>query len=194
MSEGGFLVPINLLSEIGSFFFIAIALGMDAFSVSLVLGIQNIRLKIAMLLSLLIGICHMILPTIGILLGQALLNKIGHVTTILSGLLLFGIGIHMFLGAFTGSERKAFQLTGYGIIVLALSVSIDSFSVGLSFGMSGIHSFIMILLFGCVSSFLTLLGLLIGRKISGLLSLYSELLGGSILIVFGLTVMMSAMI
>lgn len=194
MSEGGFLLPINLLSEIGSFFFIAIALGMDAFSVSLVLGMQNMRLKIAMCLSLFIGVCHMILPTIGVLLGQALLNKIGHVTTLLSGLLLFGIGIHMFLSAFTTSERKTFRLTGYGFILLALSVSMDSFSVGLSFGMSGIYSFMMILLFGFVSSFLTLLGLLIGRKISGMLSLYSELLGGSILIVFGLTVMMSAMI
>ncbi|GEN32078.1 putative Mn2+ efflux pump MntP [Cerasibacillus quisquiliarum] len=187
-------MPINLLSEIGSFFFIAIALGMDAFSVSLVLGMQNMRFKIAMCLSLFIGVCHMILPTIGVLLGQALLNKIGHVTTLLSGLLLFGIGIHMFLSAFTTSERKTFRLTGYGFILLALSVSMDSFSVGLSFGMSGIYSFMMILLFGFVSSFLTLLGLLIGRKISGMLSLYSELLGGSILIVFGLTVMMSAMI
>lgn len=187
-------MSVNLLSEIGSFLFIAIALGMDAFSVSLVLGIQNIRLKIALFLSILIGACHMILPTIGILLGQALLNKIGHVTTILSGLLLFGIGIHMFLGAFSSHEKKAFQLAGFGFILLALSVSIDSFSVGLSFGMSGIHSIIMILLFGFASSFLTLLGLLVGRKIGGMLSTYSELLGGSILIVFGLTVIFSSLV
>ncbi|HEY4600792.1 MAG TPA: manganese efflux pump [Cerasibacillus sp.] len=186
-------MPVNLLSEIGSFLFIAIALGMDAFSISLILGIQNIRLKTALLLSILIGTCHMILPAIGIVLGQALLNNIGHVTTILSGLLLFGIGIHMFIGAFSSYERKAFQLAGFGFILLALSVSIDSFSVGLSFGMSGIHSFIMILLFGFVSSFLTLLGLLIGRKISGMLSTYSELLGGSILMIFGLTIIFSSL-
>ena len=70
--------------------------------------------------------------------------------------------------------------------MLALSVSVDSFSVGLSLGLTGVQTVLAIVLFGLVSMVLTWCGMLIGRKVTGFLGTYSELFGGSILITIGL--------
>src|SRR5690625_7468453 len=66
--------------------------------------------------------------------------------------------------------------------------SVDSFPVGLSIGMSGVQTMIALFLFGIVSTLMTWIGFLLGRKVHGLLGVYSEMLGGSILCTFGLIV------
>ncbi|MUV37401.1 putative manganese efflux pump MntP [Lentibacillus sp. JNUCC-1] len=69
---------------------------------------------------------------------------------------------------------------------MAFSVSLDSFSVGLSLGITGFQTVMAIVMFGFVSMGLTLSGLLLGRKARSVLGVYSEMLGGSILCAFGL--------
>lgn len=173
-------------AEFVSLVFMAFALGMDAFSVSLGMGMQLIRLKRIAFIGIVIGLFHMIMPFVGIMLGKAISGQIGQVTVFIGSILLIVIGLQMFFSAFNHDVKKIIQPTGFGLILFALSVSLDSFSVGLSLGMSGVKTFIALLLFGGVSMVLTWIGMIAGKKVHGFLGVYSEMLGGSILCVFGL--------
>lgn len=174
------------LGEIVALIFMAVALGMDAFSVCLGIGMQQLRLKKIALIGIIIGLFHIVMPFIGIILGSAISNQIGHLTTLTGGLLLIGIGLHMFFSAFNHEVKENIQLKGLGIYILAFTVSIDSFSVGLSLGLSGVKTVLALLLFGAASTALASIGMLLGRKAQGILGAYSEILGGSILCGFGL--------
>ncbi|SET66141.1 Putative Mn2+ efflux pump MntP [Oceanobacillus limi] len=176
----------HALGEIVSLLFMAIALGMDAFSVSLGMGMQHIRLKRIAFIGIIIGLFHVMMPFFGIVLGQAISGKIGDLTSLVGGLLLVGIGTQMLLSAFNHESRQVIQTTGIGLFIFALGVSIDSFSVGLSLGLSGAKTALVLLLFGAASMVLTWMGMILGRKVHRLLGVYSEILGGSILCAFGL--------
>lgn len=177
------------VGEIVSLVFMAIALGMDAFSVSLGMGMQEVRLKRIATVGMTVGLFHIIMPFIGIVLGQVISTQIGQFATLAGGLLLVGIGAQMVFSAFNHETKKLVQPVGVGLIFFAISVSIDSFSVGLSLGMSEVKTVIALLLFGAVSTVLTWAGMILGKKVHGLIGVYSEILGGSILCAFGLNIL-----
>lgn len=179
----------SLLGEIVTLTFMAFATGMDAFSVSLGIGMQKIRLRRIALIGLIFGIFHIAMPSFGIILGYFISMKVGHLTTLLGGALLVVIGVHMLLSAFNHETKTTFKPTGVALLALAFIVSIDSFSVGLGIGLSGTKILIALILFGSVSTFLTWLGMIIGTKVHGFLGAYSEILGGSILCGFGLNIL-----
>lgn len=166
----------------------AIALGMDAFSVGLGMGMQVIRLKRIFFIGITVGIFHVIMPFLGIMLGKFISTRFEDFAVLGGGLLLFALGVHMVLSSFNREEKPAMSPFGIGLLLFSLSVSLDSFSVGLSLGMSGVKVFLTIILFGLASMALAWAGLLLGRKARGLLGVYSELLGGSILCAFGLNI------
>ncbi|HLR01202.1 MAG TPA: manganese efflux pump MntP family protein [Virgibacillus sp.] len=182
-------MTLHHFGELFSMSFMAFALGMDAFSVSLGLGMQQLRLKRVAIIGIIIGLTHMLLPAIGMLLGLFISSRIGHYTVLVGGLLLAAIGIHMIYAAFQEKSNRIIQTTGIGLIIFALSVSMDSFSVGLSLGMSSAKAAVAIIMFGFFSTVLTWTGLLLGRKMHGLLGVYSEIVGGTILFAFGLRVL-----
>lgn len=180
----------NHVGETTSIIFMAVALSMDSFSISLGMGMRQLRLKRIAMIGISFGFFHVILPFIGIIVGKVLSVKIGHYTSMAGGLLLVGIGLHMIFNAFAQNEiKRLLKPYGIGLLLLSLSVSIDSFPVGLSLGMSGAKTVVVLMLFGIVCTILTWAGLLIGRKARGLFGAYSEILGGSILLALGLKVM-----
>lgn len=183
---------MHFFSESLPLLFMAIALSMDAFSVSLGLGMQPLGLRRIFIIGLFFGLFHMIFPIMGIILGKLLSEEFGQVTIVLSGLLLIFVGSHMFFSAFhiqKDKNKHLFNHTKLGIIILAITVSVDSAPVGLSLGITGVKTVIALMLFGIFSTLFTWTGLLIGRKVKGFLDSYSELLGGSILLSFGLYIL-----
>ncbi|MRH43975.1 hypothetical protein GH741_15130 [Aquibacillus halophilus] len=181
-------MAMDHLGDIFSLVLMSLALGMDAFSVSLGMGMQALRLKRVFIAGITVGFFHMLMPFIGIMLGRFISTQMEGFAVLGGGLLLFGLGVQMVLNSFNVEEKSLMRATGFGLILFSLSVSLDSFSVGLSLGMSGVKTFLALLLFGIASTVLTWTGLLVGRKARGLLGVYSELLGGSILCAFGLKI------
>ena len=78
----------------------AMALGMDAFSVCLGLGMQKLRLKRILWISIVIGAFHIVMPLFGILLGKMIAGPLESYAQVVSGVILFFIGTQMFFGAF----------------------------------------------------------------------------------------------
>ncbi|WP_062110694.1 manganese efflux pump MntP [Bacillus niameyensis] len=168
----------------------AFAVGMDAFSISLGMGVYKIRLRRMFYIGLVVGLFHLLMPLVGILMGHLLSGTFGQITIYVGGILLVIIGMQMAFSSFRKEEDTVIIPTGWGLFLFSLLVSIDSFSAGLSLGIFGVKAAIAVICFAAVSIFLTWSGLLIGRKIQSMLGAYAELLGGVILISFGIKLLL----
>lgn len=177
-----------MLNELIAISIMAFALGMDAFSLAIGMGMIGLRYRNIIHIGLTIGLFHMIMPFLGIVIGKFLSQYFGMITLILGGGLLLILGGQMINSALFSNEREAKILkpVGMGLLFFSLSVSIDSFSVGLSLGMIGVKTIVTIISFGLMSMVLSWLGLMIGNKVQGYIGRYGELLGGCILLAFGI--------
>ncbi|WLD93175.1 manganese efflux pump MntP family protein [Alkalihalobacillus sp. AL-G] len=175
-----------LIGEIVTLMIMAIALGMDAFSMGLGMGMVSLRLRQIFKVGLLIGLFHMIMPLIGMTIGKQLSIHFENLATWVGGGLLILLGIQMIVSSFRSRDEPFITPKGLGIWLFSISVSLDSFSVGLSLGIFGAKVIVTILLFGIISSLLTWAGLIIGKKAQKWFGSYSEAFGGCILLSFGL--------
>ena len=181
---------------------IAIALGADAFSLSLAIGLAGIRKSMIIRLSLVVAIFHVIMPLSGMMLGQALGSILGRYACVLGALVLIGLGGRIIYKVYRptierysfGDARKAFfqnklsthsSLSGFGIYVLAASVSLDALSVGFSLGTVKADLFITVMSIGVIAGLMTGIGLVLGHVMGTRLGDKAELLGGLALLLIG---------
>lgn len=176
----------HIIGELMTLIIMAFALGLDAFSISLGMGMVSMRLRQMFYIGIVIGIFHVIMPLLGMAIGRFLSERFGSISTIAGGLLLVGLGFHIIYSSLFGEEDSKIAPAGFGLILFSLSVSLDSFSVGLSLGIYGARTVATVVIFGVVSMLLTWAGLLLGNHVKTWLGTYGEVLGGSILVGFGL--------
>ena len=167
---------------------IGFALSMDAFAVSLGIGVQKLYRQQVLFIGLLVGFFHVWLPLAGMWLGGLLTDKFTSIAKMGSGALLLTIGFYMLYASLFEKEKSATVPTGIGLFLFAFGVSIDSFSVGVSLGLFGLKMIAAVAVFGLFSMCASWLGLLAGRKLHGLLGLYGKFLGSFILIGFGIKI------
>ncbi|MCF6138913.1 manganese efflux pump MntP family protein [Pseudalkalibacillus berkeleyi] len=179
-------MDLSIVGELLTLTIMAIALGMDAFSMGLGMGMITLRLRQIMKISILIGVFHMVMPLLGMTVGKQLTLHFGNVATLVGGILLILLGFQMIYSSFRSSDEPFISPKGTGVWLFSISVSLDSFSVGLSLGIFGAKIIITILLFGIISMIMTWFGLMIGRKTQKWFGSYGEALGGCILLSFGL--------
>jgi len=166
---------------------IAIALGLDAFSLGLGIGLKGIRRLDILKLGVVIAFFHVIMPLAGMIAGQYVSGLLGEVATTAAGVLLVLLGGHMIYSSLRGEMVQSFDhRSSWGVFVLALSVSIDSFSVGITLGMFAASVWLTVLLFGFFGGLMSVMGLMLGRRVSGNFGDYGEACGGAILFIFGI--------
>ena len=164
---------------------IAVSLSMDAFSLALIYGTQGITKKHKVLLSVIVGAYHFIMPLIGTGIGSLITSKIIINTNILVGIILILIAIEMIISSFK-EEDKRFLLTIPGYLLFGLSVSIDSLTTGIGFSAITDKYLISALIFSVTSLLFTFLGLNLGNILNKKYGKISTIIGGLILLVIGL--------
>ncbi|CAM3127986.1 manganese efflux pump MntP family protein [Sporolactobacillus spathodeae] len=169
----------------------AMALGMDAFSVCMGMGMRRLRVDQIFNIGLLIGLFHILMPLLGMILGHFISSRFGNVASMVGGVLLVLIGMQMIFSVAKNQENTGLSTaTDMGIILFAMSVSIDSFSVGLSMGLFGARVLASVFLFGLVSMAMAWAGFIIGRRTRHFFGRYGEALGGLIMFLFGLKLLL----
>jgi len=141
------------VSVIISLFIIGVSLSMDTFSISLSIGTFNVSKNNILLLCLIVGILHFLMPIIGAFLGNKVITFLNINSNFLLGIILLFIGVEMILDLFKNESNK-FELSIFNMFLVSFSVSLDSFSTGL--GLSAITSNVILsgLIFSvCASSF-----------------------------------------
>ncbi len=145
------------------YFFMGISLSMDAFSLAISIGTTNPSKRNTNLLSITIGIFHFIMPLLGNKIGLTLRNHLWLNTNYLTSFIFFVLAIQMFQNR--KEEEKVLNLKISTILLIALTVSIDSLTVGFAFGLSEEYNYMASTIFMCMSTTFTYIGLLLGKRI-----------------------------
>ena len=186
---------------------VAIALGADAFSLSLAIGLSGIKKHMMVRLSLVVAVFHVVMPLGGMMLGQALGSILGRYASIIGALVLIGLGGRMLYKVYRptiehfplGVARDALlhrnlstniSLSGFGIFVFAASVSLDALSVGFSLGTIKADIFLTVISIGAIAGLMTGMGLVLGRILGTWLGDKAELLGGLALFLIGVKLLL----
>lgn len=163
---------------------IAIALGMDAFSLGLGMGIKVLPNKKMIYLSLLIGLFHFFIPLIGMSVGQYVSVLMKEMAVLLGGGMLCFLGGKML---WQETDEEDVQLHSLPeMALLSVSVSLDALPVGLTLGLFATDPWFAVLLFGVVGALMTGVGWWLGKHVGVRLGSFGETIGGIILIILGL--------
>lgn len=177
----------------GTMLFLAVALAMDAFAVSIASGvaIQRLHVKHALKIAFFFGLFQALMPLVGWLAGLSLrvyIERIDH--WVAFGLLGFigGKMIHESM-KFEKDEEASDPLNIYVLLVLSIATSIDALAVGLTFSLLNIVVFTPILIIGAVTFMLSFAGVYIGDHLGHFFESKIELAGGLILIGIGFKIL-----
>ena len=170
-------------------FILAVGLSMDAFSLSLIYGTLDLKNNMRKLMSIMVGIFHFFMPILGYKIGEITLKIIKINPDVLIGIIFIILGIEMIISI--KKEEKVKILTGIiSVILFAFTVSIDSFSIGIGFGLSKVNMVIPCIIFSLTSALFTYLGVMLGKKLSDKFGSITTLLGAIILLILGIYYLM----
>jgi putative Mn2+ efflux pump MntP len=170
---------------------VALALSMDAFAVSIgvSVGKQQVSRYHVIRLASSFGIFQCLMPMLGWLVGQSVLNIIRTVDHWVAFGLLFFVGLKMICESFTPKEKSASPgrdpTKGIILIVLSIATSIDALAVGLSFAVLKQSVLFPAIIIGAVAFLMTVTGAKIGPLLGKKAGKKAELIGGIILILIG---------
>lgn len=167
---------------------IAVSLSMDAFSLSLAYGTLNLEKKYINKISIIVGIFHFFMPLLGLTTGNILLKIIPLNPNIIVCIVLTIIGIEMIIDSFKQEENIKI-MTNSEILLFALAVSLDSFSVGIGLKALTDNHILCLTTFSITSLIFTYIGLILGKKINKLIGKISTIIGGIILLIIGIIYM-----
>lgn len=167
---------------------LALALGIDAFSLCLGIGLAGVNLRQIIMLSLIILLFHIAMPLAGWQIGEIAGNYLGQLASMVGALILIYLGVRIiWLGSRNSKKEISTRLLGssWGLFSLGFSVSMDAFSVGFSLGTQKTNLLWTAIIIGLAAGLMTLSGLLGGRYLSRLMGRRAQMCGGLILIGVG---------
>lgn len=177
-----------------SLIFLAIGLAMDAFAVSIAMGLKvsvKDKWKTALKAGLFFGIAQGIMPLIGWILGNGFSKYIESIDHWIAFILLSIIGGKMIHEAIKHDEDEE-EVVDTGMkrmFILAIATSIDALAVGVSFAFLNVNIVSAVLIIGLITLVTSAIGVIIGKIFGDLFSGKAEILGGIILILIGLKIL-----
>jgi putative Mn2+ efflux pump MntP len=197
-------------------FFIAVGLAMDAFAVSITLGLSVKKLKPAEIIipGVYFGFFQSLMPWIGYFAGVLFANKIEAIDHWIAFALLGLIGGKMIKDSFSGEEgsdkgrnegkgggtnkeKEEPDKYAFGFIrmlILSIATSIDALAVGTTFAFFKVNIYTAIVITGPVTFFIAMGGVIIGHTFGTRFKSKAELIGGAVLIIIGIKIIIENMV
>ena len=172
---------------------LAFALSMDAFAVSIGLGIKNKQdIKImALKAGLFFGIFQALMPFLGFLGGIGLREYIQGYDKIVAFVLLLLIGGKMLYEAFTENiEEEIAQVTNKLSLTLAIATSLDAMAAGYSLHLFSVNVYLSIFIIGIITFIISYIGVYVGKSGGEKYESKAEILGGVVLILIGFKILL----
>lgn len=167
---------------------LAVALGTDAFSLCLGIGIAGVNRKQMLLITITVLVFHIFMPLAGWYTGELAGNLLGRAAAVIGSALLLYLGFKMILDTMRKgreTEIKVFKFNAWGLVLLGASVSMDALSVGFTLGAQQVDLLRTAATIGLVAGAMTAAGLVCGRFMSRLVGERAQFLGGVILVGIG---------
>jgi len=173
--------------------FLAVGLGVDAFSVAIGIGATNDKKSWApaLRLSTAFGLFQFAMPIIGWLAGLTVVEIIASFDHWIAFALLFLIGGKMIWEGFEkdSDDKKADQTRGWPLLLLSIATSIDALAVGFSFSILKVPVVFPAAVIGVVCFLMTAIGMLFGKGLAKLFGRKVEIFGGLVLIAIGVKIL-----
>ncbi|HHY14140.1 MAG TPA: manganese efflux pump [Thermoanaerobacterales bacterium] len=178
------------MSDFITLLILAIALGTDAISVAVAVCMDGVEKKEVIVTSLTVGIFHVVMPLIGLYLGKIASGFFGNLASLVGAIILILLGGNMIRESIKyKKDSPCFDLTGWNLIILALCVSVDSFSVGFGLGtFFSMGTSVVVLTIGVISALMTGAGMIIGKYLGRIIGDNAKIVGGIVLIFIGLKI------
>ena len=171
---------------------LSFSLSMDSFATSLCKGIEfnNNLYKSSIITSIWFSIFQTIMPILGYYLGNIISMKLFSVAYYISFFILLFLGISMIR-----EKDDVVQLNdslGFKIMfLLSVSISMDAFSVGISYALLNLNIILSSILNFSITFITTYIGCILGSKIGSKYSSISKTIGGIILISLGIKILLT---
>lgn len=173
---------------------LATALSMDAFAVSIGLGVKNTKnIKVlAIKAGLFFALFQALMPLIGYLGGVGLKEYIDGYYSIISFILLVFIGIKMIYESIQENIENSLTIISNKILLtLAIATSIDAMAAGFTLHLFTLNLFVNITLIGLTTFVFSIFGIYLGTKGGEKYESKAEILGGCILILIGFKILIT---
>lgn len=187
-------------------FAVAVALGLDAFSVALGLGLSGVSRYFRTRFIATVALLHVAMPLLGLYLGLAAGSFMGKWAAIAGAVVLAYIGFQMIreglqsyqtTAKFSEARKKLFtkgpeiSLDGWSsVLVLGLSVSVDALAVGFGLGTARVPILYTVVTTGIVAGVMTGAGWLGGKYFSDLVGKRAQAAGGILLIAMAIKMLL----
>jgi putative Mn2+ efflux pump MntP len=179
-----------------SILFIAIGLSADCFAVSLssAISLKSISRLLVLRIAAAFGLFQGLMPVLGWLAGQTIVDLIADFDHWIAFILLAIIGMKMIWESFRSEKErnnKTDITSWFLLLTLSVATSIDALAVGLSFAFMEVNIVTAVITIGVISFIVTIIGLLLSRRVGKLFGKRAETVGGIILIGIGLRILIS---
>ena len=177
-----------------SIFLTGIGLSMDAFAVSLTIGMSvrdEEKNRIAIRSGMFFGIFQGLMPFLGWILGIKFAKYIQSIDHWIAFILISSIGIKMIIDSYKSDEESyKDEYTNKTFFVLAIATSIDALAMGVTFAFLNIKILSAIFIIGVTTFVLSTSAVYVGKLIGKLMKRKAGIFGGIILIMIGIKILL----
>jgi putative Mn2+ efflux pump MntP len=174
----------------------AVSLAMDAFSVSICIGLcqENLRFRDAFSLGAAFGIFQFLMPLIGAEGAEHLKGFLNAWTPWIAAALIVWVALNMIKEAGQNScaKESTMSVTFRNVIVLAFATSLDALAVGFSIQSTGGSAWFLAIAAGIVTFVLPIAGALGGKALGSKVGQRAEYLGGAVLFLIAIKIVWPA--
>lgn len=178
-----------------SIFFIALGLSADCFAVALSAGISIKEHTFARIfrLAFSFGLFQALMLVLGWLAGRTIVDFIADYDHWVAFALLTFISGRMIWEAFhpEHKDREVDITRGWLLLTSSVATSIDALAVGLSFAFLEVNMALASPTVGAVSFAVTILGFILGKRVSKLMGKRAEVLGATILLAIAFRILLT---
>lgn len=182
-------MAFNIIST----FLIAVALAMDAFSVSMTKGFTQKHMTNSQIIyyGLFFGGFQFFMPILGFFCGNVIASIVESLASIIGFILLLAIGLNMIRESLTGDDEEITDNFSFKeVTLLAIATSIDAFAVGITIALIKDPILISSVIIGIVAFIFSVVGVFIGRKLGNYVGDKFQIFGGVILILIGIKILL----
>ncbi len=178
---------------------IAVALGLDAMSVSAAIGVRWHGPRQKFRLAWHMGLFQFLMPVLGWLAGAQLASLLEKVGSYVAAALVFAVAVKMLheaVKSHPGADEDAVAAVavrpdptrGWSLMALSVATSIDALVVGFSLGLRGTSSIIWpSLAIGVVAAAMSLAGVVIGKSLGDRFGKPAEIAGAVVLMLLAVS-------
>ena len=175
----------------------AASLAMDAFSVSICIGLchERLRLREALILGAAFGFFQFFMPLLGGEIAEHLSGFFDIWTPWIAAALIIWVAVNMIKEArdCENGGKSCMSVTFKSVAVLALATSLDALAVGFSIESTGGSALTLAVLAGIITLSLSIFGALVGKRLGSTFGKKAEYLGGGVLLAIAAKIIFDAL-